>query len=127
MGDGGDDELALLVAAVALQAADDAAFIARVVDPGDAAGRGQRCCGVLSRTVASSRGVIRAGSGRAARILSSRWSTWSGSSIIGALQPDVPGQQLVEAGDGVAAGQAVEHGGDVGLGIQAIQLRGLGD
>ena len=27
----------------------------------------------------------------------------------------------------MAAGEAGEHGGDVGLGIEAVQLRGLGD
>ena len=39
---------------------------------------------------------------------------------------EVPGQQLIDAGDGMAAGEPVEDGGDVGFGIQAVQLRGLG-
>jgi hypothetical protein len=33
----------------------------------------------------------------------------------------------VDAGDGVAACEPIEHGGDVGFRIEAVQLRGFGD
>jgi hypothetical protein len=40
------------------------------------------------------------------------------------LPPDVPRQQLVDAVDRVL-GNALEHLAQVGLGIQAVELRGL--
>jgi len=40
---------------------------------------------------------------------------------------EVPRQQLIDAADGIAACEPVEDGGDVGLRVEAVQLRGLGD
>ena len=40
---------------------------------------------------------------------------------------EVSRQEFAEAVDGVAAGEAVKHGGDVGFWVQAVQLCGLGD
>ena len=44
-----------------------------------------------------------------------------------ALRAEVPREQLGEAACGVSAREAVEDGGDVGLRVEAVQLRGLGD
>jgi hypothetical protein len=40
---------------------------------------------------------------------------------------EVPGQQFVKAADGMSSREAVEDGGDVGLRVEAVQLRGFGD
>lgn len=107
--------------------ADDTALVAGVADRCDAAGGAERFPGAWSRTVASSRGVIRAGSGRTWRGLARRHPTWSELPVMWRRPADLSGQQAVEEVEGLAARHAVEAGGDGAPGTEPVEPRDPGD